>query len=276
MPSTIRQGSTGPDVVTWQQVIGVTPDGQFGPATLAATKAWQASHGLTADGVVGPATWGAAEVGTGTRVVPGSSGGVKVPAFPGFAALSTSDKKAFVKAAQYIAPGEADAPTWLATIVDFESGKTWRTNIRNAYSGAVGLIQFLESTAKNLGTTTDALANMSFAAQLEYVKKYFQTIGVVGKIHSLNDMYLAVFAPKGVGMAPDAVLYPAGSAAVAQNPGLAGDKGFITVADVTNAIHARLNAGELLGTIAVSMGIGFGTLAVLALLGWGIFKMKGG
>ena len=276
MPATIRQGSTGEDVKTWQRVIGVTPDGQFGPATDAATRSWQSAHGLTADGVVGPNTWGAAEIGTGTRVQPTTTGGVSVVAYPGFARLSNSDKKAFVKAAQWIAPGEADAPTWLATIVDFESGKSWRTDIRNSYSGAVGLIQFLDSTARNLGTTTNALAAMSFAQQLEYVKKYFQSIGVVGKIHSLNDMYLAVFAPKGVGMAPGAILYPEGSAAVAQNPGLAGDKGYITVSDVTGAIHARLSSGELLGTIAVSMGIGLGTIALLAGVGYAILKWKGG
>ncbi len=56
--STLRYGSSGPDVVRWQNVIGVTPDGKFGPMTLSATKEWQKSHGLTADGVVGPLTWG--------------------------------------------------------------------------------------------------------------------------------------------------------------------------------------------------------------------------
>ena len=47
-------------MVLWQKIIGVTPDGQFGPNTAAATKTWQGQHGLTADGVVGPKTWAAA------------------------------------------------------------------------------------------------------------------------------------------------------------------------------------------------------------------------
>ena len=59
--ATIRQGSTGPDVVLWQRIVGVTADGQFGPATAAATVTWQRAHGLTADGIVGPQTWAAAQ-----------------------------------------------------------------------------------------------------------------------------------------------------------------------------------------------------------------------
>jgi nucleoid-associated protein YgaU len=57
---TISQGSTGADVMAWQVVINVTPDGQFGPVTAQKTAAWQAAHGLPADGVVGPMTWAAA------------------------------------------------------------------------------------------------------------------------------------------------------------------------------------------------------------------------
>lgn len=54
---TIRQGSTGDNVVQWQKIIGVTADGKFGPNTKAKTIEWQRNNGLTADGVVGPQTW---------------------------------------------------------------------------------------------------------------------------------------------------------------------------------------------------------------------------
>lgn len=60
--NTIRKGSVGPDVATWQAIIGVDVDGAFGPATAAATRAWQLEHALVADGIVGPATWAAAGV----------------------------------------------------------------------------------------------------------------------------------------------------------------------------------------------------------------------
>jgi peptidoglycan hydrolase-like protein with peptidoglycan-binding domain len=55
--ATLRQGSTGPDVVAWQNVLRVPADGKFGPGTKTATIAWQKARGLSADGVVGPATW---------------------------------------------------------------------------------------------------------------------------------------------------------------------------------------------------------------------------
>lgn len=56
----LAQGSSGAQVAAWQKIIGVSADGQFGPATAKATKKWQSDHGLTPDGIVGPETWAAA------------------------------------------------------------------------------------------------------------------------------------------------------------------------------------------------------------------------
>jgi peptidoglycan hydrolase-like protein with peptidoglycan-binding domain len=67
---TLHVGSSGPDVVTWQKIIGVDADGAFGPATEAATKAWQTSHGLDPDGIVGPMTW--SKAGKSTSLYPTS------------------------------------------------------------------------------------------------------------------------------------------------------------------------------------------------------------
>lgn len=50
---------TGPEVVEVQRIVGVTPDGVYGPDTEAAVVKWQAAHGLVADGEVGPDTWAA-------------------------------------------------------------------------------------------------------------------------------------------------------------------------------------------------------------------------
>ena len=50
-------GNTGPVVVAVQRVIGVTPDGDFGPMTLAALKRWQSAHHIRANGFADQATW---------------------------------------------------------------------------------------------------------------------------------------------------------------------------------------------------------------------------
>ena len=67
---TIRLGSKGADVATWQTFLGLKADGVFGPQTTAATRAFQKSHGLTPDGVVGPATWSAASGGAPAVMTP--------------------------------------------------------------------------------------------------------------------------------------------------------------------------------------------------------------
>lgn len=57
---TIRLGSSGAHVQAWQGIIGVKPDGSFGPATEQATRLWQDLNGLVDDGIVGPKCWIAA------------------------------------------------------------------------------------------------------------------------------------------------------------------------------------------------------------------------
>lgn len=55
---TIKKGCKGKSVKIWQIILGnVTVDGDFGPATEAATRKWQAAHNLESDGIVGPLTW---------------------------------------------------------------------------------------------------------------------------------------------------------------------------------------------------------------------------
>ena len=75
-------------------------------------------------------------------------------------------------------------------------GKPW---IVNPYSGATGLIQFLPSTAKALGTDTCELKYMNVSQQLDYVDKYL-TIQLQGKkIRNFTDLYLTIFRPSAIG-----------------------------------------------------------------------------
>lgn len=73
--STIKNGSSGSDVKTWQNYlkskgydIGSSgADGIFGSKTLAATKQYQKDNGLTVDGIVGKNTWGSMTSSTKTN-----------------------------------------------------------------------------------------------------------------------------------------------------------------------------------------------------------------
>ena len=66
MPSTIRKGSTGPDVEKCQVLLNkhgyiTSVDGSFGSGTETSVKEFQSANSLTADGIVGSGTWAALE-----------------------------------------------------------------------------------------------------------------------------------------------------------------------------------------------------------------------
>lgn len=92
---------------------------------------------------------------------------------------------------------------WLMFVMWFES----RLNPQavNPISGAQGLIQFMPSTARSLGTTTDILKRMNNVQQLDYVLAYLRPYK--GKMKSWVDVYLAVFYPKAIGK-PNFVITP--------------------------------------------------------------------
>lgn len=53
----IKKGSKGSAVKVWQQIVGVNVDGDFGPATDAATRKFQKAQGIGVDGIVGSQSW---------------------------------------------------------------------------------------------------------------------------------------------------------------------------------------------------------------------------
>jgi len=55
----LKKGSKGPSVVTLQEFLKITADGDFGPNTESAVKSWQKANGLINDGIVGKKTWAA-------------------------------------------------------------------------------------------------------------------------------------------------------------------------------------------------------------------------
>jgi hypothetical protein len=99
---------------------------------------------------------------------------------------------------------------YLYAVMGFETGGTFDPAEKNrAGSGATGLIQFMDSTAEELGTTTDKLAGMSRSEQLVYVDKYFSGKGIEGG--NLGDIYMAVLFPAAVGKPDDFVLFGKGA-----------------------------------------------------------------
>jgi hypothetical protein len=106
-----------------------------------------------------------------------------------------ADKESFAAKVISIASALGVNPNWLMYIMNSESGL--KPAAYNAASGATGLIQFMPTTATWLGTTTNALAQMTALQQLNYVYNYFKPWA--GKYKSGIDLYLIAFYPYAIG-----------------------------------------------------------------------------
>ena len=130
-------------------------------------------------------------------------------------------------------------PSSLMGVMNAESGlKASQGN--KAGSGATGLIQFMPRTARNLGTSTQALRNMSAEQQLTYVEKFLvenKKMAGFKKDDKLDTgtLYALVFLP---GFAKRNVLTSRGSVYYNANTGLDRDHdGKITKADLARQVH---------------------------------------
>ncbi len=101
------------------------------------------------------------------------------------------------------------SPTDLLAAMSFETVGTFNPSIKNPNGSATGLIQFIESTARGLGTSTRELAGMSRVEQMAYVEQYLKPFK--GRMKNLGDLYMAIHWPAGVGKSDDYVMYKAGS-----------------------------------------------------------------
>ncbi len=146
---------------------------------------------------------------------------------------------AFIKGVEAMAQRLGAKPEHILAAMSFETGGTFSPKITNGI-GATGLIQFLPSTARGLGTTTDALRNMSSTEQLKYVEKYLQPFK--GKLNTLEGVYTSILSgsPKND---PKTVLFRKGTKAYEQNPLDWNKDGQITAAEATTPVAARLYGG---------------------------------
>lgn len=143
---------------------------------------------------------------------------------------------------------ELDANDLMACMA-WESGRSFRPDVKNmAGSGATGLIQFMPSTARALGTTVEALGRMTAEDQLNFVWKYFKPHK--GRLKSLADIYMAILWPAGVGKPDDYALFT-GGVAYRQNAGLDTDRdGRVTKIEAARKVLGLLEEGLRPGNVA--------------------------
>lgn len=142
----------------------------------------------------------------------------------------------------------ADA-TALAAVMSFETGGSFSPSIRNPLSGAVGLIQFTRSTARQLGTTDNELADMTREQQLTWVHKYLRRVGAPGRLRTVADHYAAVFAPAFIGKPDSAPMYRTGAAYDQNKPLDANRDHIITKGEAARSVVRIYNAAKARGPL---------------------------
>lgn len=86
-------------------------------------------------------------------------------------------------------------PDWLSNVINFESG--YDTKAINPTSGASGLIQFMPTTAKGMGTTVEDIRKMNTDDQMKLVNQYLNPYK--GKMKTQEDVAMSVFYPAAIG-----------------------------------------------------------------------------
>lgn len=145
-------------------------------------------------------------------------------------------------------------PNWLMACMAWESGESFAPDKKNmAGSGATGLIQFMPTTAQELGEyrktslTTNILAHMTAEDQLTWVYWYFRMqIARHGAITNLEDCYMAILWPGAIGSPVSSALWSKAKMPTTyrQNAGLDSNKdGTITKAEAAGHVRDKLTKG---------------------------------
>ena len=163
----------------------------------------------------------------------------------GFADKRVGEDKAFLEGVQKLAEKWELDPAHLLALMASESS-LFADNINDG--GYAGLIQIGPDTAKEMGTTVEALTKMSRAEQLVYVDKYFEKWGLP-KRATKGQLYQAVLAPStlhyygdGKGLGPDEYIYKSGSEEYKENKPLdLNNDGFITRRELGARIDRKMD-----------------------------------
>ena len=155
-----------------------------------------------------------------------------------------------------VSAGLGIPPRWLDDLVWFES--KWNPQAVNRLSGAKGLIQFLDSTARGMG----------YGSAGELIKRYPDTISQLkGPVYEYlakmkpflteQSLYMAVFNPAYRFVSPDTVVSPL---IQKMNPGI------VRVSDYIKLVRGAKNSAYAVKAIII-LGI--------AVLGFAAYKMYG-
>ena len=112
-------------------------------------------------------------------------------------------------------------PDYFIVCSYFESGGTFSPTIKNKYSNAVGIIQYMpqtcafllgvpaseirKMTSAQLSVYTHIFEQMTAIEQLDYAEKYFRPYK--NKLKTLEDTYMAILLPTAIGKPNDAVIF---------------------------------------------------------------------
>lgn len=158
------------------------------------------------------------------------------------------DRVAFEAKVRDIAMKLGVRPEDLMIVMDVESGLNPQAqNTAHLVEGkpATGLIQFINSTAIGLGTSIEALYNMTGVEQLDYVYRYFAPYA--GKIKGVEDLYLITFFPAALGYSDNQAIATSSISAQAvasSNPAIDLNKDrSITVGEFKTWIRKKLPVG---------------------------------
>lgn len=132
--------------------------------------------------------------------------------------------------------------SWLDQLIEFESG--YRVKAANPNSSAKGLIQFIDSTAQDLGfdssqdlvDTLDTFEKQMYGAVLPYLQR--KKIVAGGRFPNRHSLYMAVFYPRAMTW-PGNKEFPAHVQKV--NPGIKTPNDYIGMVDkITGGLKKKI------------------------------------
>ena len=151
------------------------------------------------------------------------------------------NKEAFINQVIETSANLGIDPSWLMLIFKIESG--FNRHAQNPYSKGTGLLQWLPSTAKGLGTSIGKIILMSGVEQVQLAERYFAPYK--GKMHSVYDVYFAVFSPIGLGKADSFVMHKKGTNGYKWNAIIdqqGNNNGALEVIDIKHFVAKKISA----------------------------------